>query len=161
MTAGHPSPDLPPHGPTVLFLCTGNSARSQMAEALLRHLAGDRLQACSAGIEPKGVHPLTHRVLAELGIDTSGLRSKHVDEFLGSRQVQHVVTVCDAAARNCPSLHPMAEHVLHWSFDDPASWPGGPAARLQKFRAVRDQIRARLTAWLASLDADAPTRQGG
>ena len=137
----------------VLFLCTGNSARSQMAEALLRHMAGDRFEVYSAGTRPKGVHPLTLRVLAEAGVSTDGLRSKHVSEYLGRLNVQHAVIVCDQAAQECPSLYPFAREVHRWPFDDPAGWVGGPEAELAKFREVRDAIRARLDGFVASEQA--------
>jgi arsenate reductase len=140
----------------VLFLCTGNSARSQMAEALLRHLAGERFEAFSAGTRPKGVHPLTLRVLGEIGVSTEGLRSKHVSDYLGRLRVEHAVMVCDAAAQECPALFPLAGEVHRWPFEDPAGWAGGAEAELEKFREVRDAIRARLERFVAGEPAVEP-----
>ncbi|HEY8491969.1 MAG TPA: arsenate reductase ArsC, partial [Dehalococcoidia bacterium] len=128
------------------FLCTGNSARSQMAEALLRHYGGGRFAVCSAGTEPKGVHPLTVRVLAELGLPTDGLVSKSLDRYL-DQPWDYVITVCDRAAESCP-VFPGAATRLHWSFPDPAAVPGSPEARLAAFRAVRDAIAERVRAFV-------------
>jgi arsenate reductase len=121
----------------VLILCTGNSARSQMAEGLLRHDAGDRFEVFSAGTNPGYVRPEAIAVMAELGIDISGHRSKHVDEF--ARQTfDYVLTVCDNARENCP-VFPAATRTIHHSFDDPAL-----GQDLALFRRVRDEIRAYL-----------------
>jgi arsenate reductase (thioredoxin) len=139
--------------PGVLFLCTGNSARSLLAEALLRKLAGESFEVYSAGTAPKGVNPLTLRVLEEAGVSTAGLRSKNLSECLGRLQVQHAIIVCDAAAQQCPALVPFAQHVHRWPFDDPAGWPGGPAAELAKFREVRDALRVRLEAFVEAEQA--------
>jgi arsenate reductase (thioredoxin) len=135
--------------PTVLFLCTGNSARSQMAEALLRHRAGDRFEAHSAGTEPKGVNPLTIRVLEEIGVSTDGLRSKGVKEFLGRMTVRHMIVVCSDADKKCPTTWPGMVNRQFWPFDDPAAAEGTEEERLSVFRAIRDQIDARLKAWIA------------
>ena len=129
--AGHPI--------RVLFVCTGNSARSQMAEALLRRIGGPTFQVFSAGTEPKGVNPLTVRVLSEAGIDISGARSKSTGEFLG-RPFDYVVTVCDRARETCPYF-PGARRTLHWSFDDPAEATGADEQRLAVFRRVMGEIR--------------------
>ena len=129
--AGHPI--------RVLFVCTGNSARSQMAEALLRQFGGPTFQVFSAGTEPKGVNPLTVRVLSEAGIDISGARSKSTGEFLG-RPFDYVVTVCDRARETCPYF-PGARRTLHWSFDDPAEATGADEQRLAVFRRVMGEIR--------------------
>ena len=134
--------------PRVLFLCTGNSARSQMAEALLRRYAGDHFEAHSAGLEPKGIHPYTRRVMDEIGVDLSGHRSKDVTEYLGRTHFGYVITVCDNAEENCP-IFPFGTVRLHWSFEDPARFEGTDEARLAKFREVRDLIDARIRAWLA------------
>ena len=134
--------------PRVLFLCTGNSARSQMAEALLRKYAGDRFDACSAGMEPKGIHPLTERVLREMGIDTSPLHSKDLRTFLGKVSIQHAIVVCEKAQQTCPRFYPFALNNLYWPFDDPAAFEGSHAAQLEKFREVRDQIDQRIQTWL-------------
>ncbi|MCC7479813.1 arsenate reductase ArsC [bacterium] len=133
----------------VLFLCTGNSARSQMAEALLRHIAGDRFEAFSAGTEPKPVHPLTLRVLEEAGVSTAGLRSKNLREYLGREFFSYIVVVCSQAADNCPTAWPGVQGTLHYFFDDPAAAEGSEEEKLQKFREVRDQIKAQLEDFVA------------
>ena len=124
---------------TVLFLCTGNSARSQMAEGYLRHAAGERFQAVSAGIAPKGLHPLAVEAMGEIGVDISAQRSKDVREFLG-QAIAVVVTVCDHAREHCP-VFPAAHRQVHWSFEDPAAARGSHEEQLAVFRRVRDQIR--------------------
>ena len=126
----------------VLFLCVGNSARSQMAEGWLRHLAGDRFEAASAGTHPTGVHPLAVEAMREVGIDLSGHRSKSAEEYAGQR-FDYVVTVCDPAREACP-LFPGAGAMLHWSFDDPAAATGTDRERLAVFRRVRDEIGERV-----------------
>jgi arsenate reductase len=136
--------------PCVLFLCTHNSARSQIAEALLRHRAGDRYRACSAGVESGQVHPMTLRVLQEAGIDASGLESKGLDTVLGKAKVQTAIVVCAQAAEACPRLYPFAREVLQWSFDDPSRIEGSDELRLAAFRRTRDEIDARLRDWLKS-----------
>jgi arsenate reductase len=131
----------------VLFLCTHNSARSQMAEAWLRALAGDRYEVASAGTEATRVHPLALQAMAEAGVDLAGHVSKTLDRFVGERW-DWVITVCDAANEACP-VFPGAARRLHWSFDDPSRAAGDDEARLTVFRRVRDEIRARLAGWLA------------
>ena len=128
--------------PKVLFLCTGNSARSQMAEGYLRHVAADRFEAMSAGIEPKGLNPLAIEAMREIGIDISRQTSKDVVSLLG-QHVPYVVTVCDNAKERCP-IFPGTWKFLHWSFEDPAAVEGTPAERLPVFRRVRDQIIAHI-----------------
>jgi arsenate reductase len=123
----------------VLILCTGNSARSQMAEGLLRHDAGDRFEVASAGTCPSEVRPEAIAVMREIGIDISEHRSKSVDEFAG-RQFDYVLTVCDDAKESCP-LFPGPTNRIHHSFDDPASVRGSEEERLAAFRLVRDAIR--------------------
>jgi arsenate reductase (thioredoxin) len=126
----------------VLFVCTGNSARSVMAEALLRHHGGDRFEVHSAGTIPKGINPLTLRVLADAGIDASGARSKSVDEFLG-QSFDYVVTVCDQARQVCP-VFPGVHESLHWGYEDPAEASGTEEERLAVFRRVFIQIGERI-----------------
>jgi arsenate reductase (thioredoxin) len=126
----------------VLILCTGNSARSQMAEGLLRHDAGERFDVESAGTRPGTVRPEAIAVMKELGIDISGQRSKHVDEFEGQR-FDYVITVCDNAKESCPVFFGAAER-LHHSFDDPAALNGSEEERLMMFRRVRGELRAYL-----------------
>lgn len=147
--------------PVVLFLCTGNSARSQMAEAILRHYAADRYQALSAGLEPKGVHPLAVRVLEELGIETGGLRSKSVQEYLGRVHARHAIILCASAQSQCPSLYPFANQVHYWPFPDPAATEGDEAERLRQFRIVRDQIAERVATWLAREAEQPESRTAG
>lgn len=132
----------------VLFLCTGNSARSQMAEAFLRHYGGERFSAYSAGLNPSTTNPYTVRVMEELGFDLSEHRAKSVKEFLGSINLAYVITVCAKAEANCPSTFPGQPVRLSWRFDDPAALEGDEEAKLQKFREVRDQIRAQIISWL-------------
>lgn len=126
----------------VLILCTGNSARSQMAEGLLRHDAGDRFEVFSAGVNPSKVRPEAIAVMRELGIDLSGHRSKHVDEFVGQR-FDYVLTVCDNARESCP-IFPGATKMIHRSFMDPAEYNDLETERLDLFRRVRDEIRGYL-----------------
>ena len=132
----------------VVFLCTGNSARSQMAEAFLRKHGSDRFDAYSAGLDPKGIHPLTVRAMAEAGIDVSGYRSKGVSDFLGKKSFQYLITVCDRAEKNCPTAWPGIVHRLHWTFEDPAAYEGSEEAKLDKFREVRNQIEKKVLDWL-------------
>jgi arsenate reductase len=135
--------------PCVLFLCTHNAARSQLGEALLRHLAGNRYRACSAGLEPTEVHPMTLRVLEEEGVDSSGLRSKNVSELLGKASVRTAIVVCAQAAESCPKLYPFTREVLTWPLDDP-SRVEGEDLQLAAFRRTRDEIAERLRDWLRS-----------
>lgn len=131
----------------VLILCTGNSARSQMAEGLLRHDAGDRFEVVSAGVEPSHVRPHAIEVMREVGIDISKHRSKSVNEFTGE-DFDYVITVCDNANERCP-LFPGNTRRIHWSFDDPAEAEGEEPEKLAVFRRVRDEIRDRLRAFAA------------
>ena len=134
----------------VLFLCTGNSARSQMAEAFLKRYASDHYEAHSAGLEPKGINPLTIQVMEEIGYDLSGQTSKGVELFLGKLFVHTLITVCDHAEKNCPTIWPGITEKLHWSFEDPAAFEGTDAEKLAKFREVRDLMDQRIRAWLKS-----------
>jgi arsenate reductase len=134
--------------PNVLFLCTGNSARSQMAEGLLRALAGDHYEVFSAGTEPKGrILPEVEEAMREVGVDISSQRSKSVGEYLGKKVFAHVVTVCADAEENCPAVFLTMGTHEHWPFDDPAK--ADDEARLALTRAVRDQIEQRLRSWLS------------
>jgi arsenate reductase len=132
----------------VLFLCTGNSARSQMAEVFLRYYAGDRFEAHSAGLEPKPINPLTLAVMEEIGFDLSEQRSKGVEVYLGKTHFEYLITVCDDADKNCPTVWPGVNQRLHWSFEDPAQFVGTEEQELAKFRQVRDAIQERVKAWL-------------
>ena len=129
----------------VLILCTGNSARSQMAEGLLRHDAGSRFDVASAGTHPSQVRPEAIAVMREIGIDISGHRSKSVEEFVG-QDFDVVITVCDQARESCP-IFPAKVRLIHQDFEDPAAVDGDEATRLEAFRRVRDQLRA----WLRDL----------
>jgi arsenate reductase len=126
----------------VLFVCTGNSARSILAEAALRTYGGDRFEVHSAGTEPKGVDPLTIRVLEEAGIDTSFARSKSVEGYLG-QSFDYVITVCDRARQVCP-VFPGAHESLHWGYDDPAEVEGTEEERLAAFRQTFIQLSERV-----------------
>jgi len=135
--------------PRVLFLCTGNSARSQMAEAFLRAYAGDRFEIHSAGVEPKGqILPEVLEVMKELGIDMEGQRSKSVTEYLGKTHFAHVITVCGDAEKNCPTVFLNMGTHEHWPFEDPAAFEGSDIERLNHTRRVRDQIASRIQKWL-------------
>jgi arsenate reductase (thioredoxin) len=130
----------------VLILCTGNSARSQMAEGLLRDIAGDRYEVFSAGSKPSVVNPLAIEAMKEVGIDISGQRSKHLNEYL-SQPFDFVITVCDEAAETCPLFPGKAERI-HWSFPDPAAAQGSYEERVEVFRHVRDDIALHLRDWV-------------
>lgn len=135
--------------PKVLFLCSANSARSQMAEALLRKRAGDRFDAYSAGLEPTDIHPYARKVMAEIGIDMAGQRAKGVGEFLGKMNPAYVIIVCEKARQRCPTAFPATgATMIAWPIDDPAEAEGTEEERLGKFRQARDQIEARIRDWL-------------
>jgi arsenate reductase len=135
--------------PKVIFLCTGNSARSQMAEGLLRALAGDQFEVFSAGTEPKGrILPDVQEVMREVGLNMAGQFSKSVTEYLGREVFAYVITVCADAEENCPSVFLSMGTHEHWPFDDPAKFTGDEAGRLSLTRRVRDQIEDRLRLWL-------------
>lgn len=131
----------------VLFLCSGNSARSQMAEALLRLRAGDAFEVYSAGLEPSGLNPYTVRVLKEIGINTDDLYSKALSTFFGKYHFGYLITVCSKAEEKCPIFPGMGTR-LHWPFDDPAAFHGSDEETLGYFRKIRDQIDAKILEWL-------------
>lgn len=134
----------------VLFLCTGNSCRSQMAEGFLRAWAGNRFDVRSAGSAPKPViHPLAIEVMREIGIELDSQSPKSVNEYFGRLSVHHVVFVCKRAETNCPYLYPGVLDRQSWPFEDPAAFVGSPQATLEKFREIRDQIGARIQKWLS------------
>ncbi|PYS75717.1 MAG: protein-tyrosine-phosphatase [Acidobacteria bacterium] len=133
----------------VLILCTGNSARSQMAEGLLRELGGGRFKVFSAGTRPSNVRPEAVEAMREVGIDIGQQHSKSVDEFTG-REFDYVITVCDNAREECP-VFPGRTTRVHWSFDDPAGAAGEWPERLAVFRRARDEIGARLREWAAAV----------
>jgi len=133
---------------SVLFLCTGNSCRSQIAEALLRAMAGGRCEAASAGVAPQEIHPMARRVVAEIGLSMDGQRSKHVDEFVG-RDFDMVITVCDNARQSCPVFAASARRE-HWPLADPAQVEGDEATRLEAFRRTREELRERIAKLMES-----------
>jgi arsenate reductase len=130
-----------------LFLCTGNSCRSQMAEGFLRHLAGDQFEVYSAGLKPSFVNPLAIQVMAEVGVDISSHTSDHLDKYLNER-FDYLITVCDNAKESCPVFPAGAGTQLHWSFEDPAEAKGSEEGRRVVFQRVRDEIRWKIEAWL-------------
>lgn len=136
--------------PKVLFLCTGNSARSQMAEGLLRHLGGAYYDVYSAGLEPKGINPFAVRAMDEIGIDIREQASTDVMEYLGQIEFPYLITLCDHAEANCPrSFLSLGEHE-HWGLEDPAALDGRDEEKLAKFVEIRDEIDRRLREWLAA-----------
>ncbi|MCH2134564.1 MAG: arsenate reductase ArsC [Phycisphaerales bacterium] len=132
--------------PRILFLCTANSARSQLAEAILRDRAADRMAVCSAGTKPSTVHPLAIEVLAEEGISSEGLRSTSVEDVLRDGPVSLTIAVCASAAEHCPVV--AGEQVRSWPFDDPAACDGDDEAKRNAFRTARDAIASKIDAWL-------------
>ncbi len=139
--------------PKVLFLCIGNSARSQMAEAFLKKYGGDQFEAYSAGMEPVGVHPYTERVMEEVGISLRGHFSKHVKEYMGKVNFAYVIMLCEEAEKMCPTTFPGILQRLRWSFEDPAAIVGSDDEKLTKFREVRDKIEQRIKSWLSEKPA--------
>jgi arsenate reductase (thioredoxin) len=136
----------------VLFVCTHNSARSQMAEGMVRAWGGERFQPFSAGTEPRSVRPEAIEVMREIGIDIGEHTSKHVGEFL-SRPVHWVITVCDDARQNCP-IFPGADQTAHWSIPDPSAVEGDRETRLDAFRQARDDLRNRIHMFLLAAGRD-------
>ena len=134
----------------VLFLCTGNSCRSQMAEALLRKYAGDRFDVYSAGLEPKPIHPMTVQVMDEIGLDISGQASKTLSQYAGKVHFGYLITVCSNAEEKCPIFPGMGIR-LHWPFEDPASFEGSQDEKLVKFREVRELIDQQVQYWLEGI----------
>ncbi len=131
----------------ILFLCTGNSARSQMAEGILRHVGEDKVEVFSAGTHPKGLHPLAVQVMAEVGIDISGQQSKSMDLFL-DQPFDFVITVCDRANESCP-LFGGGRQRLHWPMPDPAAVEGDEEQKLNAFCVTRDELFARIWSFLS------------
>lgn len=143
--------------PTILILCTGNSCRSHLAEGILQRTLGDEYAVCSAGSKPAGyVHPLAIRAMQEIGIDISGHRSKHLEEFL-NQPVETVITVCGNADQACPTF-PGQVNRYHWGFDDPAHATGTDDEKLAVFRRVRDEIRRVFEAYGAGRKDEAKSR---
>ncbi|MFW9903753.1 MAG: arsenate reductase ArsC [Candidatus Thorarchaeota archaeon] len=131
----------------VLFICGENRARSQIAEAFLRHYGSDRYDVYSAGLEHSKIHPLTVEVMKEIGYDLGDHFSKNLRDFLGSNHFSYVITVCNKAKEKCP-IFPGGTFHLHWSFDDPVAFKGSEEEKVNKFREVRDQIQKKVINWL-------------
>jgi len=136
-----------PEKTKVLFLCTGNSCRSQIAEAWLRELGGDAFEVYSAGLEPHGVNPYTTLVMEETDYNMSAHRSKHLDEYMGKIDFDYLITVCGNADERCPFFPGMGTR-MHWPFEDPAAFEGMEEEKLAFFREIRDQIKAKIQTWL-------------
>ncbi len=141
----------------VLFLCTGNSARSQMAEGLLRTLGGGRFDVHSAGTEPRGLHPLAVKAMAEIGVDIAGQHSKGLEGYR-DQPFDYIITVCDRARDNCPTF-PGDNERVHWSFRDPAEASGTEAEQMVVFRQVRQEISERMRLWLVRVEKRLQERQ--
>lgn len=133
--------------PKLIFLCTGNSARSQMAETFLKKHAGEHFEVYSAGFEPQGINPFTIKVMEELGYDLKDQYSKELKEFLGKVHFEIVITVCEKAEKTCPII-PGVTTRLFWSFEDPAAYEGTEQEKIDKFRQIRDQIHQQIQVWL-------------
>ena len=140
----------------VLILCTGNSARSQMAEGLLRSFAGDTLDVFSAGSKPSVVNPYAIRAMDEVGIDISQQRSKHLNEYL-THDFDYVITVCDSAAETCP-IFPGKAQRIHWSFPDPAAVEGSEEDKIESFRNVREALARQFKLWADEVTAHVPAQ---
>ena len=137
------------HKPSILVLCTGNSCRSQMAEAFLRKHAGDRFVIYSAGTVARGdIHPMARQVMAEIGLDMAGQYPKSVQTYLGRITIRYLMVVCARAEQQCPHIFPGALNRMYWPFDDPAQAQGSEEQRLTVFRRVRDEIETRVCQWL-------------
>jgi len=134
--------------PRILFLCTGNSARSQMSEAFLRKYGGDKFEVHSAGLDPTVINPFTVKVLEEIGIDTSGQFAKSLDSYLGKVHFSYLITVCSKAEERCPIFPGMGTRI-HWPFEDPAAFEGSDEEKMEKFREIRDQIEKKIKSWIA------------
>lgn len=140
---------------SILFFCKHNSCRSQMAEALLRRLAGGQFDVHSAGLHPKPVHPLVHTVMKERGIDISAQTSKSIDLYTGKDVFDYIVIVCKESEADCPSLYPLALNIFRWPMNDPAAVQAEtPADAIEAFRDIRDEIETRLTEWLKTESDD-------
>jgi arsenate reductase len=135
--------------PHILFLCTGNSARSQMAEAFARKYAGHHFNVFSAGLAPQGINPYTIQVMDERDINIRGQRSKDVKEYLGKESFRYLINVCSQAEKNCPTIWPGVQERLYWPLDDPGAATGSEEEVLAVFRRVRDEIDTKVKAWLA------------
>ena len=137
----------------VLFLCTHNTARSQMAEAFLNNIAGDRFEAHSAGLEPKEIHPFTRQVMEEIGIDLGKQYSKSLKDYMGKTHFGYLITVCAQAEANCPSTFPDISKRLFWDIENPELTASSGPHKMERFRQVRDEIKERIASWL-SIEAE-------
>ncbi len=135
----------------ILFLCTSNSARSQMAEAFMRKYGGDEFEVFSAGLEPKDIHPLAIQVMQEKGISLAGQYSKPLTLYMGKVHFSYLITVCDNAEQQCPIFPGMGTR-LHWPFEDPAAFQGTPQDKIKKFRNIRDEIEVKVKEWLSEFN---------
>lgn len=144
----------------VLFLCTTNSARSQMAEALLRQYAGDKFEAYSAGIDPQEIHPLTKIVLKEIGIDISSQYPKALKDYMGRIHFGYLITVCAEADEKCPTTFPGMGQRLRWDLEDPAKFVGTEEQKLTKFREIRDKIQKLIQEWVLSQESRELKKKG-
>ena len=144
----------------VLFLCVGNTARSQMAEAFLRAYGGDRFEAHSAGLKPRAIEPAAITVMQEVGFELRGHRPKHLKEFVGRLEFDYLIIVCNRAERICPRFAGMGRR-LSWPFQDPTTFEGTEEERLAKFRQLRDGIERFIRAWLGDLPAPERTARAG
>jgi len=133
-----------------LFLCTGNSARSQMAEAFLRKYGGDQFEVHSAGLDPTVINPFTVKVLEEIGIDTSDQYAKSLETYLGKVHFSYLITVCSNAEERCPIFPGMGTRI-HWPFEDPAAFQGSDEEKTEKLREIRNQIEEKIKGWIAEL----------
>ncbi len=131
----------------IIFLCTGNSARSQMAEAFVKKYAGEHFEVYSAGFDPKPIHPYTIQVMKEIGFDLNGQYSKDLKQYLGQKHFGIVITVCVNAEEKCPTMPGFVTR-LYWSFEDPTAFQGSEEEKLAKFREVRDKIDTKVKEWL-------------
>lgn len=134
----------------VLFLCTGNSARSQMAEALLRKYADHQFDVFSAGLDPSEINPFTVKVLDEIGIDSSQQYAKPLSKYVGKKDFDYLITVCSKADERCP-VFPGVGLRMHWPFEDPAAFKGSDSEKTAKFRDIRNQIEAKIFTWLKEM----------
>lgn len=145
----------------VLFVCSHNSARSQMAQGWLEHLAGDRFAVYSAGVEPGVLNPMAVRAMAEVGIDISHHVAEGIHKYLGKVAIYHLIIVCDKASQTCPRIWPGARERHEWIFDDPSAAMGSEDEKLDVFRRVRDEIREKIEGWLSEQSQGASASSTG
>jgi len=139
---------------SVLFICTGNSARSQMAEALLKKYGNRRFEVYSAGLDSREINPYARRVMKEIDMDLMGQYSKNIDVYFGKMHFDYLITLCSDAEKRCPNVFPGIGKKLHWSFEDPAAFVGSESEMLTRFREIRDQIEKHIKTWLDKQDKE-------